>query len=197
MLFGESCDRRSNGHGPRIPPSLAVTTANYDECSPGTEVFNPNDTTATPDGTDYIFFSVQGAISGHYLHCCRVALVRMPIRARSTVVYLRIAAFRSGLIADQLSTASLYGIRAGRAESSSITSRPTGQASSVYFTPLGSAADVGTGTGGDPCATYRLRGEGHANRLELNLNPNDSRGGRAVRSVLGNQAGRGARPLRF
>jgi hypothetical protein len=126
--------------GTADPLFAMVGTATYNQCSPVTEVYNepPGGGTAT----DLIFFSIesQGILcadednSGGCLMSFDLTLADGDSALFPTLsASLAESGGTSGIIIDNVSTEA--------------------QASSVYFTPLGSLLDVGVGAGDDPCAT--------------------------------------------
>jgi hypothetical protein len=103
------------------PGFLLVANENYAQCSPATEVYNPN----IGGGTDYLFFSVQSNSINLTCLIAGSAGCLMEVTLDDTTPFTFPATFTaalpepggtSGIIIDNVST--------------------EGQASSIYFTPL-------------------------------------------------------------
>jgi hypothetical protein len=126
--------------GTADPLSSLLTAQNYNECSPSTEVYNPTGGVAGAP-IDLLFFSVQTQAipcetdlnaepaGGCLMSFDLTAADATPTLFPTLSAELPESGGTSGIVVDNVST--------------------EGQASSIYFTPLGALADAGT----DTCAT--------------------------------------------
>jgi hypothetical protein len=126
--------------GTADPLSFPITAGNYNECSPSTEVYNPTGGTLGAP-IDLLFFSVQTEgipcetdlnaepAGGCLMSFDLTAADSTPTLFPTLSASLPESGGTSGIVVDNVST--------------------EGQASSIYFTPLGATGDVLT----DTCAT--------------------------------------------